>query len=185
MTCLYTRSERRHDEAQPRSATVRLLMRHVAPVLRNRPLMAAAVRLVIVPRVDDQQDRAHRAPFQRPAQVRHQRRRPGGTSRRCPGAVHRIRACPLPPRVSTSSMASDGNLQKEVAVMSSAGSRRWWALGAVFLTILCVGVDSTVLSVAPPDAGQVAARVGDRSAVVLFGLLPGPGRCDAPGWPAG
>jgi DHA2 family multidrug resistance protein-like MFS transporter len=32
----------------------------------------------------------------------------------------------------------------------SPGSHRWWALGAVFLTILCVGVDSTVLSVALP-----------------------------------
>ena len=69
--------------------------------------------------------------------------------------------------------------------MSSAGSRRWWALGAVFLTILCVGVDSTVLSVALPNVGEVAARVGDRSAVVLFGLLPGPGGCDVPRWPAG
>ena len=47
MACLYTRSEHRHDEAQPRSATVRLLMRHLAPVLRNRLLMAAAVRLMI------------------------------------------------------------------------------------------------------------------------------------------
>lgn len=37
----------RHDEAQPRSATVRLLMGHVAPVPRNRLLMAAAVPLVI------------------------------------------------------------------------------------------------------------------------------------------
>jgi len=77
MACLYTRSEHRHDEAQPRSATVRLLMRHLAPVLRNRLLMAAAVRLVIVPRVDDQQDRAHGPPFQRPAQVRHQLRPTG------------------------------------------------------------------------------------------------------------
>jgi DHA2 family multidrug resistance protein-like MFS transporter len=32
----------------------------------------------------------------------------------------------------------------------SSDSHRWWALGAVFLTILCVGVDSTVLSVALP-----------------------------------
>jgi len=38
--------------------------------------------------------------------------------------------------------------------MSSAGSRRWWALGAVFLTILCVGVDSTVLSVALPTLAK-------------------------------
>lgn len=32
--------------------------------------------------------------------------------------------------------------------------RRWWALGAVFLTILCVGVDSTVLSVALPTLAK-------------------------------
>jgi DHA2 family multidrug resistance protein-like MFS transporter len=38
--------------------------------------------------------------------------------------------------------------------MSSAGSKRWWALGAVFLTILCVGVDSTVLSVALPTLAR-------------------------------
>jgi EmrB/QacA subfamily drug resistance transporter len=36
----------------------------------------------------------------------------------------------------------------------SLGSRRWWALGAVFLTILCVGVDSTVLSVALPTLAK-------------------------------
>lgn len=34
------------------------------------------------------------------------------------------------------------------------GSRRWWTLGAVFLTILCVGVDSTVLSVALPTLAR-------------------------------
>jgi MFS family permease len=38
--------------------------------------------------------------------------------------------------------------------MSDLGSRRWWALGAVFLTILCVGVDSTVLSVALPTLAK-------------------------------
>lgn len=36
----------------------------------------------------------------------------------------------------------------------SLGSRRWWALSAVFLTILCVGVDSTVLSVALPTLAK-------------------------------
>jgi DHA2 family multidrug resistance protein-like MFS transporter len=36
----------------------------------------------------------------------------------------------------------------------SVGSRRWWALGAVFLTALCVGVDSTVLSVALPTLAK-------------------------------
>jgi DHA2 family multidrug resistance protein-like MFS transporter len=34
------------------------------------------------------------------------------------------------------------------------GSRRWWALGAVFLTILCVGIDSTALSVALPTLAR-------------------------------
>jgi DHA2 family multidrug resistance protein-like MFS transporter len=34
------------------------------------------------------------------------------------------------------------------------GSRRWGALGAVFLTILCVGIDSTVLSVALPTLAR-------------------------------
>ncbi|MGD0054180.1 MAG: MFS transporter [Acidimicrobiales bacterium] len=38
--------------------------------------------------------------------------------------------------------------------MSELGNRRWWALGAVFLTILCVGVDSTVLSVALPTLAR-------------------------------
>src|ERR1700683_5611374 len=33
-------------------------------------------------------------------------------------------------------------------------SRRWWALGAVFLTVLCVGIDSTVLSVALPTLAR-------------------------------
>jgi DHA2 family multidrug resistance protein-like MFS transporter len=37
----------------------------------------------------------------------------------------------------------------------SVGARRWWALGAVFLTILCVGIDSTVLSVALPTLARV------------------------------
>jgi DHA2 family multidrug resistance protein-like MFS transporter len=43
---------------------------------------------------------------------------------------------------------------KEVTFMSGSGSKRWWALGAVFLTILCVGVDSTVLSVALPTLAK-------------------------------
>jgi MFS transporter, DHA2 family, multidrug resistance protein len=41
-----------------------------------------------------------------------------------------------------------------VTIISDPGSRRWWALGAVFLTILCVGVDSTVLSVALPTLAK-------------------------------
>ena len=35
-----------------------------------------------------------------------------------------------------------------------SGARRWWALGAVFLTVLCVGIDSTVLSVALPTLAR-------------------------------
>jgi DHA2 family multidrug resistance protein-like MFS transporter len=38
--------------------------------------------------------------------------------------------------------------------VNDLGTRRWWALGAVFLTILCVGVDSTVLSVALPTLAK-------------------------------
>ncbi|MGA2474132.1 MAG: MFS transporter, partial [Acidimicrobiales bacterium] len=38
--------------------------------------------------------------------------------------------------------------------MQHQGARRWWALGAVFLTILCVGFDSTVLSVALPTLAK-------------------------------
>jgi DHA2 family multidrug resistance protein-like MFS transporter len=34
------------------------------------------------------------------------------------------------------------------------GSRRWRALGAVFLNILCVSIDSTVLSVALPTLAR-------------------------------
>ncbi|MGD0811698.1 MAG: MFS transporter, partial [Acidimicrobiales bacterium] len=34
------------------------------------------------------------------------------------------------------------------------GTRQWWALGSVFLAILCVGVDSTVLSVALPTLAK-------------------------------
>ena len=40
-------------------------------------------------------------------------------------------------------------------------SHRWWALGAVFLTILCVGVDSTVLSVALPTLANSLHSVGN------------------------
>jgi MFS transporter, DHA2 family, multidrug resistance protein len=38
--------------------------------------------------------------------------------------------------------------------MPSPESKKWWALGAVFVTILCVGVDSTVLSVALPTLAK-------------------------------
>ena len=40
--------------------------------------------------------------------------------------------------------------KKNVAIRSNFGSRRWWALGALTLAVLAVGLDSTVLSVALP-----------------------------------
>lgn len=42
----------------------------------------------------------------------------------------------------------------KVASKGDLGARRWWALGAVFLTILRVGVDGTVLSVALPTLAK-------------------------------
>jgi DHA2 family multidrug resistance protein-like MFS transporter len=38
--------------------------------------------------------------------------------------------------------------------MPDLGSRRWWALGAVSLAVLCVGLDATVLSVALPTLSR-------------------------------
>ena len=44
----------------------------------------------------------------------------------------------------------------------SAGSRRWWALGAVVMAVLCRGMDLTVLSVALPTlAGRLKASQTD------------------------
>ena len=40
--------------------------------------------------------------------------------------------------------------KKEVVIMSNLGNRRWWALGALTLAVLAVGLDITVLSVALP-----------------------------------
>ena len=34
--------------------------------------------------------------------------------------------------------------------MTNLGNRRWWALGALTLAVLAVGLDATVLSVALP-----------------------------------
>lgn len=45
-------------------------------------------------------------------------------------------------------------LDNSAAPTAVLGNRRWWALGAVFLTIVCVGVDSTVLSVALPTLAK-------------------------------
>jgi MFS transporter, DHA2 family, multidrug resistance protein len=40
--------------------------------------------------------------------------------------------------------------KKNVAIRSNLGSRRWWALGALTLAVLAVGLDLTILSVALP-----------------------------------
>jgi EmrB/QacA subfamily drug resistance transporter len=45
-------------------------------------------------------------------------------------------------------------LEVVMTVVQHKSARRWWALGAVFLTILCVGFDSTVLSVALPTLAR-------------------------------
>ncbi len=45
---------------------------------------------------------------------------------------------------------------------AAGGARRWWALGAVMLAVLAVGLDGTVLSVALPTlAGQLHAGESD------------------------
>src|SRR6476646_4786419 len=36
------------------------------------------------------------------------------------------------------------------AVMNTTGTRRWWALGALMLAVLAIGLDGTILSVALP-----------------------------------
>jgi EmrB/QacA subfamily drug resistance transporter len=41
-------------------------------------------------------------------------------------------------------------LEKGGAIMTNLGNRRWWALGALTLAVLAVGLDATVLSVALP-----------------------------------
>src|SRR5213080_2458376 len=42
------------------------------------------------------------------------------------------------------------NVRKEVPIMIAPGTRRWWALGALTLAVLAVGLDGTILSVALP-----------------------------------
>jgi len=54
-------------------------------------------------------------------------------------------------------------LRKEVITMDGLGTRRWWALGALMLAVLAVGLDGTVLSVALPTdlpAGIYQVSVG-------------------------
>ena len=68
-----------------------------------------------------------------------------------------------------------------VSVMSRAAARKWWALAALTLGVLAVGLDATVLSVAMPTlAGSLHASATDLqwfvSAYTLalaVGLLPG------------
>ena len=68
-----------------------------------------------------------------------------------------------------------------LAARGSAGTRRWWALAALALGLLAVGLDATVLSVALPTlAGSLHASASDLqwfiSAYTLglaVGLLPG------------
>lgn len=51
---------------------------------------------------------------------------------------------------------------REEIAMAQAGTRRWWALGAVMLAVLAVGLDLTVLSVALPTlAGALKASESD------------------------
>ena len=53
-------------------------------------------------------------------------------------------------RLRDSTSDHEGPVTTAASDPADRGSRRWWALGAVFLTVLCVGIDSTVLSVALP-----------------------------------
>ncbi len=65
-------------------------------------------------------------------------------------------------------------------MISSPGNRRWWALGALALSVLVVGLDLTVLNLALPTlAGDLHASTGDLqwfidsySLVLAAALLP-------------
>jgi DHA2 family multidrug resistance protein-like MFS transporter len=65
--------------------------------------------------------------------------------------------------------------------MDALGARRWWALGALTLAVLAVGLDGTVLSVALPTlAGDLHASTADLqwfvsgyTLVLAAALLPG------------
>ena len=46
--------------------------------------------------------------------------------------------------------------------MEASGRRRWWALGALAVSVLAVGLDLTVLNLALPAlAGSLHAGTGD------------------------
>src|SRR5581483_3553813 len=51
---------------------------------------------------------------------------------------------------------------KRTIAMNTSGTRKWWALGALALATLAVGLDGTVLSVALPTlAGALRASESD------------------------
>ena len=48
------------------------------------------------------------------------------------------------------------------ASMNTTGTRRWWALGALTLSVLAIGLDGTILSVALPTlARELQATASD------------------------
>jgi MFS family permease len=54
------------------------------------------------------------------------------------------------------------NKKVPTMAMITTGARRWWALGAVVLGVLAVGMDLTILSVALPTlAGALHASESD------------------------
>src|SRR6266511_4253020 len=58
-------------------------------------------------------------------------------------------------------LSKDDHSRKAVALMNVLGSRRWWALGALALALLVVGLDGTVLSIALPTLStQLHASTG-------------------------
>ena len=65
--------------------------------------------------------------------------------------------------------------------MNTTGTRRWWALGALTLAVLAVGLDGTVLSVALPTLAGRATCHRVRSPVVLLRLSAGARGGDAAG----
>src|SRR5215467_262 len=68
----------------------------------------------------------------------------------------------------------------EVNAMIQRDARRWWALGALMLAVLAVGLDGTILSVALPTlAGALRATESDLQwfssgylLVLAAGMLP-------------
>src|SRR6266536_2977774 len=58
-------------------------------------------------------------------------------------------------------LSKDDHSRKAVALMNVLGSRRWWALGALALALLVVGLGGTVLSIALPTLStQLHASTG-------------------------